>query len=145
MGLVADRLERTGALSVIATSVPGIRDVLMLGYLRAMLETGTWDRIVVDGPASGRARELLRAPRQVAEAATEGPIHDQGTRAHDLLTDHERTAAVLVTLAEETPVNETIETAFDIEDDPGIRLGGCLLYTSPSPRDLSTSRMPSSA
>ena len=25
------------------------------------------------------------------------------------------------------------------------RLGDCLLYTSPSPRDLSTSRMPSSA
>ena len=25
------------------------------------------------------------------------------------------------------------------------RLSGCLLYTSPSPRDLSTSRMPSSA
>ena len=25
------------------------------------------------------------------------------------------------------------------------RMGGCLLYTSPSPRDLSTSRMPSSA
>ena len=24
-------------------------------------------------------------------------------------------------------------------------IGGCLLYTSPSPRDLSTSRMPSSA
>ena len=28
---------------------------------------------------------------------------------------------------------------------PGARLSGCLLYTSPSPRDLSTSRMPSSA
>jgi len=27
----------------------------------------------------------------------------------------------------------------------GISIGGCLLYTSPSPRDLSTSRMPSSA
>ena len=27
----------------------------------------------------------------------------------------------------------------------GIQLEGCLLYTSPSPRDLSTSRMPSSA
>ena len=25
------------------------------------------------------------------------------------------------------------------------QVGGCLLYTSPSPRDLSTSRMPSSA
>ena len=32
---------------------------------------------------------------------------------------------------------ETIES--DAEDSP------CLLYTSPSPRDLSTSRMPSSA
>jgi len=28
---------------------------------------------------------------------------------------------------------------------PGLDLNGCLLYTSPSPRDLSTSRMPSSA
>lgn len=127
LGLVSDRLERTGALEVIATSVPGIRDVLLLGYLRAMLESGRWDRIVVDGPASGRARELMRAPRQVAEAATDGPIHDQGKRAHELLTDHERCAAVLVTLAEETPVNETIETAFDIEDDPGIRLGGVVV------------------
>ena len=27
----------------------------------------------------------------------------------------------------------------------GTRFKGCLLYTSPSPRDLSTSRMPSSA
>ena len=27
----------------------------------------------------------------------------------------------------------------------GDSLGSCLLYTSPSPRDLSTSRMPSSA
>ena len=127
MGLVADRLERSGALSVIATSVPGIREVLVLGYLRAMLETGRWERIIVDGPASGRARELLRAPRQVAEAATEGPIHDQGARAHALITDPELCAAVLVTLAEETPVNETIETAFDIEDDPGIRLGGVIV------------------
>ena len=30
-------------------------------------------------------------------------------------------------------------------DDTGTTLDACLLYTSPSPRDLSTSRMPSSA
>ena len=30
-------------------------------------------------------------------------------------------------------------------DDPLITVESCLLYTSPSPRDLSTSRMPSSA
>ena len=33
----------------------------------------------------------------------------------------------------------------DIEVDMGIRVKGCLLYTSPSPRDGLLSRMPSSA
>ena len=41
-----------------------------------------------------------------------------------------------------------LETAFDItfgEEGPLTVICVCLLYTSPSPRDLSTSRMPSSA
>ena len=124
MGLIADRLERSGALSVIATSVPGIKDVLLIGYLRRLVDLGRYDRIIVDGPASGRARELLRAPMMVANAATEGPIYDQASRGHTLLTNAERTGLLLVTLAEETPVNETIETAFDAEDQPGIHLAG---------------------
>ena len=33
----------------------------------------------------------------------------------------------------------------DYDGDGKIESGTCLLYTSPSPRDLSTSRMPSSA
>ena len=33
----------------------------------------------------------------------------------------------------------------DMESTYGLRIIRCLLYTSPSPRDLSTSRMPSSA
>ena len=35
--------------------------------------------------------------------------------------------------------------ALDVAAGTGKDLGACLLYTSPSPRDLSTSRMPSSA
>ena len=44
----------------------------------------------------------------------------------------------LFLLLEQEPSNEILEPKF-------IQLEGCLLYTSPSPRDLSTSRMPSSA
>ncbi len=124
MGLIADRLERSGALEVIATSVPGIKDVLLVGFLRRLVDGAKYDRIIVDGPASGRARELLRAPAMVAKAATDGPIHDQAKRGDELLTNAEQTALLLVTLPEETPVNETIETAFDAEDEPGIRLAG---------------------
>ena len=41
---------------------------------------------------------------------------------------------------------ETMENADHIIDmGPEAGTNGCLLYTSPSPRDLSTSRMPSSA
>ena len=37
------------------------------------------------------------------------------------------------------------EIYYDIMESDQARIGACLLYTSPSPRDLSTSRMPSSA
>ena len=37
----------------------------------------------------------------------------------------------------------SIDISFDVGTDPDMNT--CLLYTSPSPRDLSTSRMPSSA
>ena len=37
------------------------------------------------------------------------------------------------------------KVTFDIKKNAVHAILGCLLYTSPSPRDLSTSRMPSSA
>ena len=40
-----------------------------------------------------------------------------------LLSDPARCQVVLVTLPEETPVNEAVDTAFAIEDRVGIRLG----------------------
>ena len=43
-----------------------------------------------------------------------------------------------------TPL-EVLATIHQIEEHMGRKRINCLLYTSPSPRDLSTSRMPSSA
>ena len=40
---------------------------------------------------------------------------------------------------------ELITAEEEVELAQKIKAGDCLLYTSPSPRDLSTSRMPSSA
>jgi hypothetical protein len=41
----------------------------------------------------------------------------------ELLTDAKRCQVVLVTLAETTPVNEVVETAFALEDNVGVQLG----------------------
>jgi hypothetical protein len=41
----------------------------------------------------------------------------------ELLTDPSRCQVVLVTLPEETPVNELVDTAFNLEDRVGVSLG----------------------
>ena len=52
-----------------------------------------------------------------------GPIRKQAQDVVELLTDAERCQVMLVTVAEETPVNELVETAFAIEDRAGVALG----------------------
>jgi anion-transporting ArsA/GET3 family ATPase len=57
------------------------------------------------------------------DAVTVGPIRAQAQEVVDLLSDPERCQVVLVTLPEETPVNEVVETAFKLEDRVGVKLG----------------------
>jgi hypothetical protein len=52
-----------------------------------------------------------------------GPIHHQAVEVLAMLRDPARTQVVLVTLAEETPINELIETAYRLEDQLRVSLG----------------------
>jgi hypothetical protein len=52
---------------------------------------------------------MLRTPRTFREIARVGPIRRQTERVHELLADAGRTAYLAVALAEEMPVNETLE------------------------------------
>ena len=56
-------------------------------------------------------------------------------------------AKVLNELVHQTSIDPELidDVVFGCVDQVGAQSGNCLLYTSPSPRDLSTSRMPSSA
>ena len=55
---------------------------------------------------------FLRSAKGLADAVTVGPIATQAQDVLELLDDADRCQVVLVTLPEETPVNEVVETAF---------------------------------
>ncbi|MGB1653130.1 MAG: ArsA family ATPase [Acidimicrobiales bacterium] len=120
---IVTRMASSGILEVVATATPGIKDLLVLGRIKALESEGAFDLIVVDAPAAGHALGFLRSPAGVRDAARTGTIHRQAVEVLELISDPARCQVVLVTIPEETPVNELIETSFAIEDEMGVRLG----------------------
>ena len=84
---VARRMARSGLLEVVATATPGIKDLLVLGKIRNLEETGAADVIVVDAPAAGHALGFLRAPATIADTARAGTIRRQADEALAMLDD----------------------------------------------------------
>jgi len=131
MKRISKRLVSSGALDVVATAIPGIRDILVLGKVKQLERDDAADLILVDAPATGHAMTFLSSARGLMDAARSGPVRAQAVEVVELLSDPKRCQVALVTLPEEMPVNEVVETAYQLEDRIGISLGpvivnGCL-------------------
>jgi anion-transporting ArsA/GET3 family ATPase len=120
---ISRRLVSSGALDVVATAAPGIKDILLLGKVKQLERAGAADLIVLDAPAAGHAITFLQSARSLLDTVSVGPINAQARDVLELLEDHRRCQVVLVTIPEETPVNEAVQTAFSLEDRVGIGLG----------------------
>lgn len=120
---IAKRMARSGLLEIVATATPGIKDLLVLGRIKALEHERVADLIIVDAPAAGHAVQFLRSPAAVRDTARTGVLNRQAVEVLEMLGDPGRCRAMLVSIPEETPVNELIETAFAIEDDTGLALG----------------------
>ena len=123
MSRISRRLVSSGALDVVATAAPGIKDILILGKVKQLERTGKADLLILDAPAAGHAITFLLSARALLDAVRVGPINSQARDVLEMLTDHERCQVVLVTLPEETPVNELVDTAYHLEDRVGVALG----------------------
>ncbi|HWJ61618.1 MAG TPA: ArsA family ATPase [Acidimicrobiales bacterium] len=123
MGRISKRLMTSGALDMVSTAIPGIRDILVLGKIKQMERAGLADLLILDAPAAGHAISFLQSASGLADAVPIGPINNQAKDVLALLGDPARCQVVLVTLPEETPVNELVETAYQLEDRVGISLG----------------------
>ena len=141
MRRISRRLAASGALDVVATAAPGIKDILVLGKVKQLERAsaagldGSADWLVLDAPAAGHAVTFLMSAGALMDAVTVGPIRTQASEVIDLLADPTRCQVMLVTLPEETPVNEVVETAFRLEDRVGVHLAPIVvngLYPSSS-------------
>jgi anion-transporting ArsA/GET3 family ATPase len=141
MRRISKRLIASGALEVVATAVPGMKDILVLGKVKSLDETRAADLLIVDAPAAGHAISFLLSPRGLLDAIRVGPISKQAADVVALLSDPSRCQVMLVTLPEETPVSEAIETAYAIEDRAGVALGPVVVNQcfEPLPDDVSAS------
>jgi anion-transporting ArsA/GET3 family ATPase len=124
---VSKRLVSSGLVDVVATAIPGIRDVLVLGKIKQLERDRVADLIVVDAPATGHAVTFLTSAAGLVDAARGGPVRTQAADVVELLTDPARCRVLLVTLAEEMPVSETVEAAYTLEDRAGVQLAAVVV------------------
>ena len=129
MRRLSRRLVASGALDVVATAIPGMPDLLVLGKVKQMERAvaagpspGTPDLIIMDAPAAGHAVRFLQSARGLLEAVNGGPVRSQAEEVVSMLSDPGRCQVMLVTAPEETPVSETVETAYLLEDRAGVAL-----------------------
>lgn len=116
-------------------AAPGLKELVTLGKIMVLEEatqskrsqTPEWDFIIIDAPATGHGISFLRVPYLVCDTLKMGPVYKQARKIVNLLTDKRRTAFLLVTLAEEMPVNEAIEMYHTIQDELGIPLAHLII------------------
>jgi arsenite-transporting ATPase len=116
------RAASAASLDVIAAATPGLQHLLVLGKIKELQREGAADLILVDAPPAGNAAPFLRSASALMEVVQDGPVREQAEEVAAMLADPARCQAVLVTLPEETPVNEVVELAFDVEERLGLTL-----------------------
>ena len=94
---------------------PGMEAWSMLGkaffHTKQTLDDGRprYDLVIVDAPATGHGLEMLRVPRVITDVAPPGLLRREAESAVELFRDPLRAGVVIVTLAEDMPVNESLE------------------------------------
>lgn len=110
------RLKETQVYQYFAAAVPGLKELTVLDGIANLLDAADdgrggrpYELIIVDGPATGHGVSFFEVPMAVIRGVSMGALKRMAYRIHELFTDPQRTAVVLVTLAEEMPVSETID------------------------------------
>lgn len=117
MKRIAKPLISSQLVYYVTHAAPGLRDILMLGKVwHEATRRRHFDLIILDTPASGHAVSMLRSPQGFLDAVPIGPLANHARQVIEWLRDPDEVSIHLVSMAEEMPVAETIETTKLLED-----------------------------
>jgi anion-transporting ArsA/GET3 family ATPase len=94
---------------------PGLKQTAVFGRALRMVEGNgpkqlrRPDVVILDAPASGHGIAWMAAPQLVSEVISSGPIGAMAALIADFLADRQRFGSIVVTTAEEMPVQEALE------------------------------------
>lgn len=120
LGQLGKRLSATGIAGIISTAIPGIADLLVLAKIKQIEQSRVSDLIIFDAPASGHFIRLVATPKGLADIAAAGPLQKQSQDVLEMLSDPKRVGIAFVTIPEETPAKESIETMRMLKKTSGI-------------------------
>jgi anion-transporting ArsA/GET3 family ATPase len=127
-------LARSSAFQYFVAAAPGAREMITIAKVFELAQLERWDRhnrtydtVIVDAPASGHGLAMLTTPHTFGEIARVGPIKRQAEKISTMLSDPRRTGYVAVALAEEMPVNETLELRGRLEAAVGLGLDAVIV------------------
>jgi hypothetical protein len=123
IGGLLRKAASAASLDVIAAATPGLEHLLVLGKIKELEREKAADLIIVDAPPAGLAAPFLRSASALQGVVASGPIRTQADEVAEMLADAKRCQGLLVTIAEETPINEVVELAYDLEEKLGLSLG----------------------
>ncbi len=115
------------AFEFVATAAPGVREILTVGKLCWEVKENHYDIVIVDASPTGHIVGQLAAPEAINELVKVGPIRSQTGWMLDILANPSKTGVVIVSTAEEMPVNETLDLSQRIYSETKVKLVGIVV------------------
>ena len=110
------------AVKFFIRAIPGLDALSLMGrtWYYTIEENGDgeyrFQTVILETPGLGHLVRLLRLPEIVLDAVPDGPLRNDAHQIASLIRDPQRCSVVVVTLAEELPVRETIELQASLVD-----------------------------
>jgi anion-transporting ArsA/GET3 family ATPase len=118
IGPLADRVLASPVYQHFAEGAPGLKEMAVIEHVHRLVRGGSPrpDLVVLDAPATGHGLATLTAPTVVSQVIHDGPVGRLARRLSGFVADPGRCGIVLITQAEEMPVQEAIETIEAMEE-----------------------------